>query len=274
MIVFPNSKINIGLNIRSKRPDGFHELHSCFYPLALSDCLEIIPSPTGRNLFNTSGLPIPHDESGNLCEKAHKLMQEHYDIPAVQMHLHKAVPIGAGLGGGSADAAFTLRLLSEMFCPDIPEDALYRIASQLGSDCAFFLLNKPCIASGRGEILNPISLSLAGYTLLLIMPPIHISTKEAYAGIKPHKPQSELSDNLQQDISSWKSTIENDFEKGIFASHNRIAQIKEKLYELGAEYASMSGSGAAVYGIFKAFTHQQPEVLFPDCFIWKEKLSI
>lgn len=274
MVVFPNSKINIGLNITARRADGFHDLQTLFYPLTMADCLEIIPSAGGETTFSSSGNPIPSNGSKNLCEKAYELMQAEFGIQPVGIHLHKIVPIGAGLGGGSADAAYTLLLLKEMFNLDISKASLIELAAVLGSDCAFFIENAPCLATGRGEILEPFPLTLKGMCLIMVMPPIHVSTKEAFAGIKPKQPVYEISEIIRLPISDWKGKISNDFEQGIFALYPQIAQIKEKLYNLGAEYASMSGSGASVFGLFRDFPDAVLEEIFPDCFIWKETLSI
>jgi 4-diphosphocytidyl-2-C-methyl-D-erythritol kinase len=274
MVVFPNSKINIGLNITAKRTDGFHDLQTLFYPLALADCLEIIPSQNKQTTFSSGGIPIPSNGSKNLCEKAYDLMHAEYGIQAVQIHLHKIVPIGAGLGGGSADAAYTLLLLKDMFSLEISRQKMIDHAADLGSDCAFFIENSPCLASGRGEILKPFSLILKGLCLILVMPPLHVGTKEAFAGIKPQQPDYEISEVVKQPISEWRGKITNDFEKGIFEIYPQIARIKQNLYDMGAEYASMSGSGASVFGLFREFPQKNLETVFPKCFIWKEVLSI
>jgi 4-diphosphocytidyl-2-C-methyl-D-erythritol kinase len=268
MIVFPNCKINIGLNIISRRTDGYHNLQTCFYPLTLSDCLEIIPSPDGKNSFTSTGIKIPDNGQPNLCQRAAQLMQEKYGIPSVHIHLHKVIPIGSGLGGGSADAAYTLLLLSQLFELNLTQQQLLDMAASLGSDCAFFIINKPSIATGRGEILMPANISLKGYYLLLVIPPIHISTAEAFSGIHPTSPKHSISELLPKDIGIWKDTMTNDFETGIFKSHPAIAQIKNTLYKQGALYASMSGSGSSVFGIF---TTPPPENIFPGCFVWREE---
>jgi 4-diphosphocytidyl-2-C-methyl-D-erythritol kinase len=272
MVVFPNSKINIGLNITAKRVDGFHDLNTLFYPLSLADCLEIIPSVDGKTTFTSSGIPIPSDGSKNLCEKAYALLHAQFGIQAVKIHLHKVVPIGAGLGGGSADASYTLMLLKDMFSLDISKNTMIELAAVLGSDCAFFIENTPSMATGRGEILQPIPFSLKGMYLVLVMPPIHIGTKEAFAGIKPQNPDYDIFEMTRQPLSEWRGKVINDFENGIFTKYPQIAQIREKLYDLGAEYASMSGSGAAVFGLFKDFPDTDLMNLFPGCFVWKETL--
>jgi 4-diphosphocytidyl-2-C-methyl-D-erythritol kinase len=275
MIVFPNSKINLGLNILSRRDDGFHNLKTLFYPLGLCDCLEIIPAKSGSNEFQSTGIDIPSDGSKNLCEKAVSLLRNSYEFPPVTIHLHKSIPIGAGLGGGSSDAAFTLKLMAEMFIPGgLPPKTLSEMAAQLGSDCAFFIQNIPCLATGRGEILSPYPISLAGFQLVLIMPDIHISTREAFAGIEPRQPIEDISTIISEPIENWKNNLVNDFEKGIFARHPQIRAIKEALYEHGAVYASMSGSGASVFGLFRDLPARDFSDIYPEYFIWKETLKI
>lgn len=275
MISFPNCKINLGLNITAKRPDGFHELTTFFYPLTLRDCLEIIPASDSLFSFSASGIAIPADGSKNICEKAYDLLQLQYKLPAIKMHLHKSIPIGAGLGGGSSDAAFTLTLLNSLFELNITQQELKTLAATLGSDCAFFIDNKPAIAKGRGEQLSPFPLKLKGNYLALIMPPIHVSTAEAYAGILPRQPEHEISKIISGPVNSWKDLLVNDFESHIFEKYPRIADIKEELYTLGAVYASMSGSGAAVFGIFSSeIPGKTLKDIFRDCFVWTETLKI
>jgi len=272
MIVFPNCKINLGLHILSRRQDGFHEIKTLFYPLSLNDCLEIIPSASGQTEFSSSGTHIPDNGEKNLCEKAWDLLKDEYDIPPVKIHLYKNTPIGAGLGGGSADATYTLQLLIDLFSLSVSKEQLSSMASLLGSDCAFFISNRPAVATGRGEILSGSSLSLKGYYFLLVVPPIHIGTKEAYQNIVPRKPDNDLEDLLKLPVNEWKHTLVNDFEEGIFSKYPQLKSIKTLLYDRGAIYASMSGSGSAIFGLFSG----KPEIdtigLFPDCFIWEETL--
>lgn len=248
MLFFPNAKINIGLNILRKRPDGYHDISSCFYPIALRDALEIIPAAS--NTFFTSGQGIESD-APNLVSKALELLSKDYQIPPVSIFLLKGIPIGAGLGGGSADAAFTISSLNQMFQLGIgiPEQESY--ARKLGSDCAFFIQNKPVYCVEKGDIFLPINLSLKGYSLLLINPGIHVSTADAYSGIIPCESAVDLRTVLQQPVVSWKETVSNDFEKTVFAKHPILSDIKQTLYDMGAEYASMSGSGSSIFGIFK-----------------------
>jgi len=249
MLAFPNAKINLGLQIISKRPDGYHNIVSCLYPIPWYDVLEIIPSKTFD--FKQTGQLIPGNKDENLCVKAYQLLQTKYDLPPVSIHLHKAIPTGAGLAGGSADCAFTLRLINQVFNLGLKAAELENYAAQLGSDCPFFIQNLPAIATGRGTHLSPISLDLAGYFMVLIYPDIHVSTKEAYQGVIPQTPQYGLIENILNPVSEWKSKIENDFEKSIFQLKPQISQIKEYLYSKGAVYASMSGSGSTIFGLFK-----------------------
>ncbi|MEQ8242085.1 4-(cytidine 5'-diphospho)-2-C-methyl-D-erythritol kinase [Fulvivirga sp.] len=248
MVVFPNAKINIGLNILSKRDDGYHNIESCFYPIPFCDVLEILPSD--QLSFTSTGIPIPGNADSNLCLKAYQLLQNDFDIPPVQIHLHKIIPIGAGLGGGSADATFTLKALNQMFKLNLTDDHLEKYASQLGSDCPFFVKNKPVIAKGTGNIFEPIDFNISGMYLQLIYPDLHISTKQAYTGVVPKDNNQNLMADLSKKISDWKTNIKNDFEKSVFDQFQEVEEVKESLYNHGALYASMTGSGSAVFGIF------------------------
>lgn len=253
MIAFPNAKINIGLNIVEKRKDGFHTIESIFYPIFdLVDILEIIELKENSNpQFSSSGISIPGEATSNLCLKAYNLLKKEYDIPTVAIHLHKVIPIGAGLGGGSADAAFTLKLLNNLFKLNLSDDILIEYARKLGSDCAFFIKNKPLYAFGKGDEFEDINLNLSTYKIKIEYPSIHIGTAEAYKGIKPFKSKLQLKEIINQPINSWKKSIKNDFESSIFLNYPEIEQLKLKFYEEGAIYASMTGSGSAVYGIFE-----------------------
>ncbi|GAB3576098.1 4-(cytidine 5'-diphospho)-2-C-methyl-D-erythritol kinase [Spirosoma luteolum] len=250
MLTFPNAKINLGLRITARRPDGFHDLQSCFYPVGWSDVLEIVPASSVG--FGSTGLPIPGDPLQNLCVKAYELLRGDYALPPVQMHLQKIVPIGAGLGGGSADAAFCLRLLNDQFGLGIGPDGLEDYARRLGSDCAFFVRNKPVYCVGKGDEFEPIDLSLSGYHIVLVYPNLAISTAEAYAGVRPQQPDQSLRHQLSLPIDQWRHTVRNDFENSLFPAHPVLPAVKQQLYDLGAVYASMSGSGSTLYGIFDA----------------------
>ena len=251
----------------SKREDGYHHLETVFYPVPLNDAVEIIALPekqilpTDKNLpvkddinFSASGLNIGGHANNNLCIKAYHILKKDFPaIPAVQMHLHKAIPMGAGLGGGSADAAFTLSLLNEKFHLNLSTDQLINYSLQLGSDCPFFIINKPCFATGRGELMEEIKLHLSGYKIVLVNPGIHVNTACAFAElgkIKKDKPAGNLKDFIMQPIQTWKQNISNDFEIPVFNKYPAIREIKETLYKQGAGYAAMSGSGSTVYGLF------------------------
>ena len=251
MIVFPNCKINLGLNILGKRTDGFHDLETVFFPLGLHDVLEILPFPNHTIQFTVTGLS-PGRAEDNLCMKAFTLLKKEYPhLPQINMHLHKAIPTGSGLGGGSADGAFTLRLLNEQFNLSISQRKMRDFALRLGSDCPFFLINKPCLATGRGEVLEPVNLSLTGYKILLINPGIHIHTTEAFKQVRPALPVKKIKEIIQQPVQTWKDELENDFEKIVFRKYPELEKVKRIVYESGAVYASMSGSGSTVFGIFK-----------------------
>lgn len=249
MIAFPNAKINIGLNIVEKRFDGFHNLTSCFYPVGWSDALEITLSDQLE--FKSDGIQIPGDASSNLCLKAYQLLAHDYKLPPVSIHLLKSIPIGAGLGGGSADAAFTITLLNKMFELGIPEEKQLDYARKLGSDCAFFIKNKPTYCFDKGDRFEPIELSLSQKWIVLINPNIHISTAEAYSGVVPKYPERDLRECLQEPIIEWKHYVKNDFEQSIFPKYPVLQKIKDELYDLGALYAAMSGSGSTLFGIFE-----------------------
>lgn len=268
MVVFPNAKINIGLNILSKREDGYHNLQTVFAAIAIKDALEIIEAEprTEGVKFTSSGLYVPGAVEGNLCVKAYQLLKQDFPaLPAVHMHLHKTIPMGAGLGGGSSDAAFALQLINQKFSLHLSSQQLINYAVQLGSDCAFFILNKPCYATGRGEILEPIELDLSNFGILLINPGIHISTSLAFSNINIGEHPQDLRLLLANDIKTWKHSIVNDFEKPVFAAYPEIEQIKATLYDQGALYASMSGSGSSVYGIFPK--EKIPALNFPEHYL-------
>jgi 4-diphosphocytidyl-2-C-methyl-D-erythritol kinase len=251
MVTFPNCKINLGLNILHKREDGFHDLETILLPVALCDALEILPSQNKTQL-TVSGITTGNTGDDNLCLKAFYLLKKDYpQLPEVNIHLHKAIPLGAGLGGGSADGAFTLQVLNKKFNLNISEKKMYVYALQLGSDCPFFLFNKPCLATSRGEVLEKSDLSLSGYKILLIHPGIHISTAEAFRKIKPAIPAKEIKEIILQPVESWKEELFNDFENFIFKKYPQVKKIKKELYKNGAVYAAMSGSGSTVFGIFK-----------------------
>lgn len=252
MITFPNAKINLGLNITEKRPDGYHNLETVFYPIPLEDALEVCPRKEGEGKYSLtqSGMAIEGDADRNLVVRAYKLLDEAYGLPPTDIYLYKRIPSGAGLGGGSADAAFMLKLLNEVHNLRLTDEQLEEYAARLGADCAFFIRNRPTYAEGIGNIFSPIELSLTGWQLLLVKPDIFVSTRDAFARIRPHHPQRNLKEIIGQPVESWKGCMVNDFEESVFPQFPIIGDIKTELYRLGAVYASMSGSGSSVYGLF------------------------
>lgn len=269
MISFPNAKINLGLNIVSKRADGYHNIETVFYPIGLKDALEVMPSKNKKTytLFST-GIDVGATSENNLVIKALTLMGAQKYIPNMDIHLLKTIPCGAGLGGGSSNGAFMLRLLNETFSLDYTDEQLHQFAVKLGADCAFFLHNKPAYATGIGDQLEQIDLSLEQYHLVVVKPDIMVSTQEAYANIVPKEPDVMLKEIVKLPIHEWRRYMHNDFETSIFKLHPAIAEIKQQLYDNGALYASMSGSGTAVYGFFE----EKSALHFPDCFVWNNYL--
>lgn len=250
MITFPNAKINIGLDVLSRRSDGYHNISSLFYPIPLQDTLEIIPS-SGELEYTSSGIALECETSDNLVVKAFRLMQQKYHLPNVKIHLHKHIPFGAGLGGGSADAAFMLKMLDAMFDLNIAEKLLIDYAAQLGADCAFFIKNTPQMASGIGDVLTDSSLELKGKHLLLVKPDVAVPTANAYQFVVPNRPDKSIKKKLLLPMLEWQYQLKNDFEPSVFKQYPSLLHIKETLYQLGATYAAMSGSGASIYGIFE-----------------------
>lgn len=255
MVNFPNCKINLGLNIIRKREDGYHDLETVFYPISITDALEIITAEKATAKtdieFSSSGLQIDGSIENNLCIKAYRLLKKDFpELPDIKMHLHKAIPMGAGLGGGSADAAFALLLLNDKFNLNISTDQLINYSLQLGSDCPFFIINKPCFATGRGEVLEEISLDLSKYKLVIVNLGIHISTGWAFSQIAPTQPAIFIKEIIQQPVETWKDNLVNDFEAPVLSHYPELKELKDKLYQSGALYASISGSGSTFYGIF------------------------
>ena len=257
MVLFPNCKINLGLHVLEKRTDGYHNLETVFFPLSLKDALEINACPVLKHIppqefeLNISGLPIPGDPSSNLCTKAWQLIKKDFPgIAPVKMHLLKAIPPGGGLAGGSSNGAFTLMLLNELFDLKIGRQQLMNYALRLGSDCPFFIVNKPCFASGRGELLEDVQVDLSRYKFVLVHPGIHIDTAWAFSRIGSPHHSKPLKDAIQRPVASWKNELVNDFEAPVFAEYHALAKIKESLYTAGAEYASLTGTGSCVFGIF------------------------
>lgn len=254
MITFPNAKINLGLNIVEKRSDGYHNLETIFYPVSIEDALEITPLHNAEVKYNLhqAGLAIAGDAESNLVVKAYKMLDADFGLPAVDIQLLKNIPSGAGLGGGSADAAFMLKALNEEFGLQLSYETLEMYAARLGADCAFFVRNQPTYAVGIGNIFSPITLSLKGYQIVLVKPDVFVSTRDAFSQIKPRRPKKSLKDIVAQPIETWKDEMVNDFEESVFPQFPAIEEIKKELYKQGAIYASMSGSGSSVFGIFAA----------------------
>ncbi len=256
MLIFPNAKINLGLNIVSRRDDGFHNIQTVLYPVEIKEALEIVEAD--QLLFTSSGIRVPGDPNENLCLKAYHLLSKDVELPPVHIHLHKQIPIGAGLGGGSADGAFCIKLLNQKFNLGFSVDLMQGYARQLGSDCAFFIENRPVIASAKGDVFKSIQLNLKNFFIVLVMPPIHVSTADAYRNVNSGLPEFNLQELENLNIEKWKSHLINDFEQPVFKAYPQIKLLKELLYQSGAIYASMSGSGASVFGIFKE------EIRLPD----------
>ncbi|MCE5204571.1 MAG: 4-(cytidine 5'-diphospho)-2-C-methyl-D-erythritol kinase [Porphyromonadaceae bacterium] len=267
MICFPNAKINLGLHVVSRRPDGYHNLETIFYPVGLKDALEIVPGASSNEyrLFQT-GIPVEGTAEENLVIRALRLISAAKQIPPVDIHLLKKIPTGAGLGGGSSDAAFMLRLLNDTFALGYTHNDLLRLATQLGADCSFFIKNRSSFATGTGDVLEPVTVDLSGYFILLVKPDIAVSTKEAYAMITPRQPEVSLKEIVQKPVSEWKEWMKNDFEVPVFKKYPEICVIKQQMYDLGAVYAAMSGSGSAVFGVFDQEPEWQP--LFSRYFVW------
>lgn len=249
MIVFANAKINIGLQVISRRADGYHNLETVFYPLKLYDAVEVVEAKEVK--FFSSGLPLEVSEEDNLCLRAYRLLAEQFKLPPVHIYLHKVIPMGAGLGGGSADAAFMLKLLDKLFELELQESDLMNYARRLGADCAFFIRNNPVLATGIGDVFEDIPVDLSAYHLAVVKPDVHISTAEAYRMVSPHSTGKQLRATIQRPIDTWRDTIFNDFEAGVFAKYPEVESIKAMLYEQGAVFAAMSGSGSAIYGVFR-----------------------
>lgn len=271
MITFPIAKINLGLNVVEKRPDGYHNLETVFYPVPLTDALEVqvmaegFPSEYDCDL-KVSNITIDGDEQRNLVVRAYQLLKKDYpDLPRIHTHLWKGIPTQAGMGGGSSDCAYMMLLLNQQFQLGLSNEQLIQYAAQLGADCAFFILSRPCYAEGIGEKLQPIDLSLNGYHIAVVRPDIPVPTKEAFSRIHPHYPAQNCRETVMQPVETWRETLINDFEESVFALHPEIGDIKQRLYDMGATYAAMSGSGSALFGLFK----ERPDSLsqaFPHMF--------
>lgn len=271
MIIFPCAKINLGLNVVSRRADGYHNLETVFYPVNISDRIEItvrdgsMPGDASCTL-TVEGMPVAGNSDDNLVVKAYNILAKDYILPDVNINLCKRIPMQAGMGGGSSDCAFTIRLLNDMFSLGISTERMIEYAASLGADCAFFINPVPAYAEGIGDVLQPLDIDLSGYRFLIVKPDIAVSTRDAFSLITPAKPSKCCRDILKQPIETWRHELVNDFEKSIFALHPEIATIKERLYGMGAIYASMSGSGSALFGIFKDIPQGAADA-FKGCFV-------
>lgn len=277
MITFPIAKINLGLNVVERRPDGYHNLETVFYPVYIKDALELtmmntrFPSAVDCDIKVTN-LHIEGDEQKNLVVKAYKLLKEDFpQLPRVHAHLYKGIPTQAGMGGGSSDCAYMIRLLNEMFTLGLSDERMIQYAARLGADCPFFILSRPAYAEGIGEQLQPISLDLSSYYIAVVRPDIPVSTKEAFSLIKPVKPARNCRDVVMQPVETWRNELTNDFEQSVFTLHPEIGAIKDRLYDLGAVYAAMTGSGSSVFGLFREEIKIGEH--FPDMFTYCSRLS-
>lgn len=256
MITFPIAKINLGLNVVERRADGYHNLETVFYPVPISDALEVLPMderfPSANDCdLKVTNIAIDGDEQRNLVVRAYQLLKQDFpQLSRLHIHLHKAIPTQAGMGGGSSDGAYMLRLLNDMFGLHLDDERLIGYAARLGADCAFFIVSRPVYAEGIGEQLRPVSVDLSSYYLGIVRPDIPVSTKEAFSLIRPHRPKKNCHEVIQQPVETWSDDLVNDFEQSVFALHPEIGAIKERLYSLGAVYSAMTGSGSAVYGLF------------------------
>lgn len=275
MLLLPNCKINIGLNIVRRREDGYHDLETLFYPIPLRDNLEIEPLADAEVPYNliVGGKPVEGGAESNLVVKVYESLRKDYDLPPVSIYLYKNIPMGAGLGGGSSDAAFMMKGLNELFDLGLSENDMERRVAVFGADCAFFIRNKSAYATGIGDVLTPSPLSLKGKHIVLVKPDVFVSTKEAYAHVRPHVPQFDLQTSLKQPIETWRHTVVNDFEESVFPNHPELPAIKQTLYDMGALYAAMSGSGSTLFGIFNRPV-PEAEKVFKNCFVFTKNLVL
>lgn len=258
MVVFPNAKINLGLEVLRKRKDGFHDIDSVFFPIPLCDAMELMPDKQlKKDVWHFSGLHISGRPTDNLCSGALKLLREKFDVPKLTIFLHKVIPMGAGLGGGSSDGSFVIRALNKKCQLNMSDEEMKEMALQLGSDCPFFINNEPAQATGRGEVLRPVDPGLQGKYLVLIHSEIHVSTAEAYAKMEVDESHESPAQIVKKPIEEWRHLLRNRFEEYAFVEYPELARTKEKLYQSGALYASMTGSGSAIYGIFDRKVERQ-----------------
>ena len=249
MLAFANAKINLGLHVVEKRTDGYHNLETVFYPVKLHDVVEITDAVETNCVIR--GIELPGNATDNICLKAYQLLKRDFDLPPQQITLLKNIPVGAGLGGGSADAAFLIKLLNQKFELGLEDVQMESYAGKLGADCPFFIRNEPVYAEGIGDQFSAVHVDLSGYFMVLVKPPVHVSTADAYSGIKPMKSGTSLKDLISLPVTEWKQNLKNDFEDSVFVKFPEIGLLKDQLYAAGAIYASMSGSGSTVFGIFE-----------------------
>jgi len=277
MITYPIAKINLGLNVIEKRADGYHNLETVFYPVPICDALEVMPMSEGFPSdvdcdLKVTNIPIAGDEQRNLVVRAYQLLKQDFPtLPRLHVHLWKGIPTQAGMGGGSSDCAYMIRILNDMFSLGLSKEQMARYATRLGADCPFFIYSTPCYAEGIGEKLVPIAVNLKGWYIAVVRPDIPVSTKEAFSLIRPHRPAHNSREVMTQPVETWRELLTNDFEESVFALHPEIGQVKEKLYKMGATYAAMTGSGSALFGLFK----ESPDSLsdeFPELFTWSSIL--
>ena len=250
MITFPNAKINLGLNIVERRPDGYHNIETVFYPIPLTDILEIVPATDGATSLTCTGNAVDCPVESNLVMRAYRMLEAQYGLPPVEIHLYKHIPDGAGLGGGSSDAAHALMMLNTMFDLNLSAADLAARAVKLGADCAFFIYNRPMLATGIGDVFSPVEVDIKGKFLLLVKPPMGVDTRTAYSRVVPAVPSVKLDEVIAGPVSSWDGLLVNDFEPSVFAALPQLWLIKAQLLDAGAQYAAMSGSGSTVFGIF------------------------
>ena len=269
MIVYPNAKINLGLNVVRRRLDGYHDLETIFYPIPLQDALEV--QEAAQFTFRQTGTLLDCAAGDNLVIRALRMVETEHQLPELDIHLFKHIPSGAGLGGGSSDAAFMMKLLNEKFALGMTDDEMEERLSHLGADCPFFVRNRPVFATGIGNIFTPIDLDLSGWTLVLVKPDIYVSTRDAYADVRPAEPSVALTEIIRHPVEEWQGLMANDFEASVFPRHPEIAAIKDLLLDQGATYAAMSGSGSAVFGLFRQPLEHVDET-FSGCFVRQRQL--
>lgn len=275
MLLLPNCKINLGLQVVRKRPDGYHDLQTVFYPIPLRDNLELreLRNSDAPYALQLAGQAIEGNPDDNLIIKVYRQLKEEFDLPALDIYLYKHIPLGAGLGGGSSDAAFMMKGLNEVFELGLSDYEMERRLAGLGADCAFFVQNVPAYATGIGDELTPIPLSLKGMYIVLVKPDVFVSTREAYAGVTPKEPEHNLLKALRRPVTEWRDRVVNDFEPSVFAAHPELAAVKQTLYDMGADYAAMSGSGSTLFGLFSRPVPEARKV-FKEHFVWTEHLVV